>query len=438
MDMTSDGPVRAAIPRARWIRIIPPTIVAYVIAYMDRVNIGFAMAGGMNEALGLSLFASGLAAGIFFWGYVVLQAPGGHIAEHGSARRFILWTIVAWGVISALTGLVQHTWQLVVMRFLLGVSEGGVYPAILVLIGNWFPRKELGRANALFLISLPLSTALTNPISGWVVSHYGWRGLFFFEGLASVASLAVWIPFISDRPSDAKWISPAEKSYLLNALEAEKAQRAAASGRTEKGAGAYARLLVDRNLWIMITLYVCYTCGAYGYLIWLPTILTRLTHRNLSQVGWLSALPLATAIGGVYLFGALSDIKGNRRLYCALALWGFGIGLWLATLFPGYIWLSYGLLVVTGLLSKAMQSPFWSMPALVFPPGVAGGARGIINGLGNLGGFVGPALVGWFATRTGNMNDGVLALAAIQILGGCVTMLLPRITASYQQTQAPG
>ncbi len=159
------------IPKARWWRIIPPTIIIYIIAYMDRVNIGFAMAGGMNKALGMTNAIAGLAAGMFFWGYLVLQIPGGHLAEHGSAKKFITWTIVGWGTISFLTGFVHTSWQLIIMRFLLGVAEGGVYPAVLVVIGKWFPQKELGRANGLFLISLPLSAAVTNPISGWVVTH---------------------------------------------------------------------------------------------------------------------------------------------------------------------------------------------------------------------------------------------------------------------------
>jgi MFS family permease len=207
MESASATPNLQAIPRARWWRIITPAMIIYVIAYMDRVNISFAMAGGMNEALGLSMTVSGLAAGIFFWGYLVLQVPGGHIAEHGSAKKFVMWTIIAWGGISFLTGFVQNSWQLLAMRFLLGVAEGGVYPAILVVIGKWFPQKELGRANGLFLISLPLSAAVTNPISGWVVTHYSWRGLFFFEGVVSLALIFIWMPLISDCPEDAMWIS---------------------------------------------------------------------------------------------------------------------------------------------------------------------------------------------------------------------------------------
>jgi MFS family permease len=431
--------LQQAIPKARWWRILPPTIIIYIMSYMDRVNIGFAMAGGMNEALKMSAAVSGLAAGMFFWGYLVLQIPGGHIAEHGSAKKFITCTIVGWGVFSFLTGFVHTSGQLIVMRFLLGAAEGGVYPAILVVIGKWFPQKELGRANGLFLISLPLSAALTNPISGFIVSHYGWRGLFFFEGVVSLSLIAIWHPLISDRPEEAKWISPEEKEFLLTTLAAEKAKAIANMKVNEDVKWSYRQLFTNKNIWVMAILYVCYTAGTYGYLIWLPTLLKLLMKMSLTSVGWLSAVPLAAAVVGVYWFGALSDRKGNRRIWCANALWGFGIAFWVATLFPKHIWISYVLIIVTGLLSKAMQSPCWSMPALVFPPGVAGGARGIINGIGNLGGFLGPFLVGWFTTRTGNMNYGIYSLTVILIIGGCVTMLMPKVTAGYQyQVKAAG
>jgi sugar phosphate permease len=420
------------IPRARWLRIIPPTIIIYIIAYMDRVNISFAMAGGMNEALGMSLALSGLAAGIFFWGYMVLPVPGGHIAEHGSARNFILWTIIGWGGISFLSGFVHSGGQLLVMRFLLGVAEGGLYPAILVLLGNWFPQQELGRANALFLTSAPLSSVITNPISGWIVAHYSWRGLFFFEGIVSLALVFVWLPLITDRPEEAKWISEEERDYLVTTLAAEKAESRAAFKTSRHGKSSYVQLFKNQSLWLMVGIYFCYTTGLYGYLIWLPTLLKNLTHASLTNVGWLSAPPLAVAVAGVYLFGALSDRKGNRRLHCAVALFGFAIAYSLSTLVPHRIWLAYTFLVIAGLFFKAMQGPFWSMPSLVFPPGTAGGARGIINGVGNLGGFAGSWLVGWLTSRTGNMNYGIYGLTIVLLLGGILTMLMPGVTAGFK------
>jgi sugar phosphate permease len=425
-----------AIPRARWWRIITPAVIIYIIAYMDRVNISFAMAGGMNEALGLSMTVSGLAAGIFFWGYLVLQVPGGHIAEHGSAKKFVMWSIIGWGGISFLTGFVQNSWQLLAMRFLLGVAEGGVYPAILVVIGKWFPQKELGHANGLFLISLPLSAAVTNPISGWVVTHYSWRGLFFFEGVVSLALIFIWMPLISDCPEDAKWISKEEKEYLQTTLAAEKAARQAKMTQATQSKWSYLQLFTDKNLWLMILTYLCYNTGSWGYVIWLPTLLKKMTKMSLTNVGWLSALPLAAAVLGVYTFGALCDRKGNRRGYSALSLFAFGLWFWLSTLFPSQIWVSYGLLCVAGFLSKALQSPFWSMPALIFPPGVAGGARGMVNGIGALGGFLGPVLVGWFSTKTGSMTNGIYSVVVMSIIGGAIAMLLPKVTAGFKYVEA--
>ena len=421
--------VSPAIPKGRWIRIIPPTIIIYIIAYMDRMNISFAMAGGMNKSLGLSMTTSGLAAGVFFVGYMLLQVPAGHIAEHGSAKKYILWTIVAWGSISLLTAFVQNAWQLFAVRFLLGVAEGGVYPALLTIIANWFPTKELGRANALFLMSLPLSTLITNPVSGWIVANYDWRWLFISEGLVSLLLIGIWLPLISDHPEEAKWISEEEKAYLHTTLNKEKAERQALFSGTNHVKNSYSQLFADKNLWLLIAILIFYTTGQYGYTIWLPTLVRDLTSQSLTTVGWLTSLPFVSALGGLYLFGAISDKTRNRSLCTALSLGGFGACFWFSTLFPSHIWFSFFLLVLTGVFTKSMQAPFWAIPPLLFPPGLSGGARGIINALGNLGGFIGPAMMGWLATRTGNMRSGIYGLAVALLLSATLTLFLPRVTA---------
>jgi len=423
----------APIPHARWIRIIPPTIIIYIIAYMDRINIGFAMAGGMNEALGLSMAVSGLAAGVFFFGYVLLQAPAGHIAEHGSAKKYILWAIIAWGSLSFCTGFVQNSWQLLTLRFLLGIAEGGVYPAVLVIVGNWFPQKELGRANALFLSSLPLSAALTNPLSGWLVTNHGWRWLFFVEGAVSVALIFIWMPLISDRPEEAKWISKAEKEYLITTLAADKAAREAAFKTAGHAKWSYKQLLADKGFWLMVVIFFCFCTSTIGWVIWLPTLLKTIMKMSLTNVGWLTSLPFLMSLAGLFLMGVLSDKKGNRRFYIVFSLIVFGACFWSATLFPRLIWVSYGLLVLSGLFEKSMQGPFWSIPSLIFPSGVAGGARGFINGVGNLGGFFGPALLGWIVTKTGSMTYGIYGLSAVSVFGGIIAILLPKITTGHKQ-----
>ena len=426
------GELGGSNSKSKMVASIPVTIILFLVAYMDRVNIGFAIAGGMNKELGLTATGSGLAAGVFYWGYLLLQVPAGHFAEHRSAKRFIAWTILGWGGISLLSGFVQSAWQLYALRFLLGVAEGGVGTSILVLISKWFPQKEQGRAYAAFHISLPLAAALTNPISGWVVERWGWRGLFYFEGIASLGLIFVWWPLMSDTPEDAKWLSKAEKEDLLKTIAEDRANADAklkAQGRTK---WSYGELLRNRSLWILVLVYLCYNSGSLGYLIWLPTLLKNLTKMSLTSVGWLSALPLVAGVAGVYGLGVLSDRKGNRRLWAANALWGFSLAYWMSTLFPVKIWIAYGLIVVAGFFAKSIQGPFWPMPSLVFPPGVSGGARGIINGVANLGGFVGPVLLGWFTTRTGSMNSGIFGLAMILIIGGAISMLMPKVCAGYK------
>ncbi len=422
-----------AIPRARWIRIIPATILIYIVAYMDRMNISFAMAGGMNKDLHLSMARSGLAAGIFFIGYLLLQVPAGHIAEHYSAKRYIFWAILAWGSISFLTAFCQSAWQLMTMRFLLGVVEGGVYPALLVLVSKWFPTKEIGRANALFLMSLPLSTILTNPVSGWIVARHDWRWLFGLEGGLSLLLVLIWTPMISDSPQQAKWISAEEKKYLEEALEVDRIAREPLFAATRDSRWSYRQLLMDKNLWLMVLIIMCYTTGQYGYTLWLPTLLARLTKMNLASVGWLTSLPFIAALGGLYLFGALSDKSNNRRLWTALALLGFALSLLLATFFSSTVWLAYGLLVLTGLFLKCMQGPFWAMSAVLFPPGLCGGALGVINAVGNLGGFIGPVLVGWSVTYTGKMKYGNYSLVLALLVGTMLTLLLPKVTAGVAE-----
>lgn len=193
MNMTSRS-TQKNIPRQRWLRIIPPILIACIISYMDRVNIAFAMPGGMDAELGISATMAGLAGGIFFIGYLFLQVPGGKIAVHGSGKKFIGWSLVAWAIISVLTGIITNQYQLLILRFLLGVAEGGMLPVVLTMISNWFPDAERGRANAIVIMFVPIAGIVTAPLSGWIITVLDWRWLFIIEGLLSVVVLVLWCP----------------------------------------------------------------------------------------------------------------------------------------------------------------------------------------------------------------------------------------------------
>lgn len=415
------------IPRKRWLHIIPATIILYIMTFMDRMNISFAIAGGMREELGLSMTIAGLAAGIFFIGYMFLQIPGGYIAEKKSAKHFITYTIVGWGALTIVNGFVTEEWQLLLIRFLLGVVEGGVYPAILVILGNWFPADEIGKANAMFMTSTSLAAIITNPVSGWIVEHYHWQWLFITEGILSLLLICVWLPLIEDTPEKAKWLSKVERDYLVSTLKKEK-ETAIAEMEKNHVKVSIRELLLNKNMWLLILIFNCGMIGAYGFNLWLPTILKSLTKSGMTQVGILSILPYIASIIGLYIIGYFSDKSQNRRLFTAIPLVFFGVGLWLATIFTEDTWVSFGIMIVTGLSIKAMPSSFWTMVPMLFPPGYTGAIRGFINALGNLGSFVGPYMVGAVTSAYG-LQYGLYSLVGALLLGAVLTLFLPDKTA---------
>ncbi|OIQ09506.1 Putative tartrate transporter [Moorella thermoacetica] len=408
------------IPNGRWIHIIPATILVYIVAFMDRTNISFAIAGGMDKALGMTASISGLAAGIFFVGYLFLQVPGGHIAEHGSAKKFIAWTIVFWGGAAILTGFITNTWQLLAIRFILGVAEGGVYPAILTILSHWFPSEERARANAYFQMNVAIASIITGPFSGLIIQAFGWREVFIIEGLISLVLIFVWLPLVSDHPRDAKWITKEEREYIERKL----AEEQALFKKNEVGKASYKEIFSNINMWKLIGIYFAMQVGFYGFSLWLPTLLKQITKTGMGMVGFLSIFPYVMTIIGQYIFAQLCDRTMNRKLYTALPILGFAICLTLAIITKSNIWLSYSFMVLCGTFLQAATGPFWTMPPALFSAEVAGGARGVINALGNLGGFIGPYLVGFITTAV-NQNVAIYTLVGFLVAGALLTFSLP-------------
>lgn len=410
------------IPGTRWLRIIAPVLIACIISFMDRVNISFALPGGMESDLGITSQMAGVASGIFFIGYLFLQIPGGRIAVNGSGKRFIAWSLMAWAVVSIATGFVTHEYQLLVLRFILGISEGGMLPVVLTMISNWFPEKEIGRANAFVMMFAPLGGMLTAPVSGAIIAALDWRWLFIIEGLLSLVVLLVWWLMISDRPEEARWLPAREREYLLSALGAEREAR-----RSEAPVSKAPVREVFRNSGLMklVLLNFFYQTGDYGYTLWLPTILKNLTGANMASVGVLAILPFVATLAGIYIISLFSDRSGKRRLWVRFSLYGFAAALLASVVLRDHVVAAYIALVVCGFFLKAATSPFWSIPGRIAMPEVAGSARGVINGLGNLGGFCGPYLVGVMIYLYGQ-NVAVCALAGSLIIAGTITFFLPK------------
>ena len=408
-------------PGTRWFRIIVPILIACIMSFMDRVNISFALPGGMEQDLLMSSQMAGVVSGIFFIGYLFLQVPGGHIAVRGSGKRFIAWSLVAWAVISIATGFVTQQYQLLILRFALGVSEGGMLPVVLTMVSNWFPEKELGRANAFVMMFAPLGGMVTAPISGWIIALLDWRWLFIIEGLLSVVVLAVWWLMVSDRPEDARWLPAAEREYLQREMARDRAERSKLPPLTH---APLKEVFRNPGLMKLVILNFFYQTGDYGYTLWLPTIIRNLTGASIGNVGLLTVLPFIATLSGIYVISYFSDKTGKRRQWVMISLFCFAACLLASVLLREYVVAAYLALVACGFFLKAATSPFWSIPGRIAPPEAAGSARGVINGLGNLGGFCGPYLVGLTIYLYGQ-NTAVIALAGSLTIAGIIAAFLP-------------
>ncbi|SPS01407.1 MFS transporter [Cupriavidus taiwanensis] len=412
----------ADIPAQRWWRVIPPILMVCIVSYMDRVNIAFAMPGGMSEALGIGAGMAGLAGGIFFVGYLFLQIPGGKLAVRGSGRRFIAWSMLAWAVLSVLTGLVRNETELLILRFALGVAEGGMLPVVLTMVGNWFPDHERGRANALVILFVPVAGMITAPLSGLVIAALDWRWLFIIEGLLSALCLGVWWLLACDRPQEARWISAAERNYVLGRLHAEQQHAPPASEPATRA--VLARLLRDAVIWRLIALNFLYQMGIYGYTLWLPTILKNLTQGGMGQVGLLAMVPYVGTMAGILLVSVWSDRSGRRRAFVMWPLLAFAACLAGSVWFHANTWLAYALLVGCGVCLQAAAGVFWTLPPRLLAADEAGVARGLINALGNLGGFCGPYAVGLLIQHV-DAGAGVYLLAGALMLAAALAATLP-------------
>lgn len=416
------------IPNGRWYRIVPALIVLNCISYMDRYNIGYALAGGLAPDLGIDLSYAGIAAGVFFWGYLVLQLPGGHLAERGYAKLFIAVALFVWSLLTICTAFVRTGPELMVARFLVGVAEGGVFPAIYTIPGNWFPARESGRASALFITNTAIASLIAGPLSGYILTVYDWRALFVVEGLMSLAFAVIWIPLVSETPASARWLSEAERNYLTAEFAAD--EQLADDRRSDDRRSArisIMELIRDRNLWVLSAVYLCFHIANGGYVIWLPTIMKAVTQQEIGAVGVLTVAPFLLSFIGLYVFGTLSDKSQNRRRYVVVSMLGFAVCFSAAAALSDHGWLSFSLLAASGLFLKPTISLLWTLPKLIFGKDTVGGARGIINGIGNLGGFFGPAIIGSASAYTGGFETGTYILAGFLLIGAALTSLLPGI-----------
>jgi MFS family permease len=403
----------------RWLHIIPVAFIMYTIAFIDRTNVSLALPS-MSRALHMNPTQAGGAAGVFFWGYVLLQIPGGHLAQRWSAKRFVAIALIMWGICSVGCGLIQTWQQFLVMRFLLGVAEGGVWPAVLVLLSHWFPQGERARANAYWMLCLPIAVILSSPLSGWILGRWNWRVLLIAEGALPFLWLIIWWTFIDDYPKKAGWITAEERSYLEATLLEE------SRGLDSTRPAPFFKALLRPTVLAMVAVYLMQNFGNYGYLFWLPSVLGNAQKMSNLRVGVLTAIPYIVTAIGMVLVSRHSDKHRERRGHVGSGLAWAGICMIVSILLSGrFPSMGFAAISLVGAGSYGMLGPFWAIPTETLPRSVSGPAMGMVNALGNLGGYFGPLAVGYVFHRTGDFRYAFALLSLAYLTGAALTFLLP-------------
>jgi sugar phosphate permease len=409
---------KPSLPTARWWRLIPIVLITYSLAYLDRANFGFGMAGGMQKDLAISHNQSYWLGALFFLGYFLFQIPGVYAAIR-SARQIIFWSLLLWGALAAATGIVTNVHWLMLVRFMLGVVEGAVFPSMLVLLSRWFVRSERSRANSLLIFGNPVTIIWMSIGSGYLINSFGWRWMFILEGIPAIAWAFCWLYFVADQPEKAVWMSPQESAALQSALRDE-----------QHGIPPIRNLLTaclsSPTVLVLCLIYALWSLGVYGFVLWLPSILLHAPKVDIIGIGWLSAIPYFLAVFAMMTASWFSDSSGNRKL----AIWPFlflgAISFCCSWLYgPDHFWLAFTLLCLAGLSMYAPYGPFFALITEILPANVAGSAIALINSFGALGAFAGTYYVGVLSGSTGNFHSAYIFMSASLLLAALLAMTLP-------------
>lgn len=420
--MAANHNVADSARRKAYTRIILPLFLVSVIAYIDRVNVGYA-ALTMNKDLHFAPDVFGFAAGILFAGYLLFGVPGALIAERFGARRWLAFITIAWGLISGMIAFVSTPWEFFVVRFLLGAAEASLYPvAYSACVPRWFSAKERPFAIALLLTSLQVSGMIGAPLAGWLLDvpmggFKGWQVLFLIEAVPAVA-LGIALPFwMSDWPREAKWLSTEERDFLTERYESELA------AKTQTRAYTLGQAVRDREVLKLCLIYFLWTTGFWGFNYWMPTILKEVSGWSNQGIGNAFAAAMTVSLVASALTGYSSSRTGEKRWHGALHLWLAAVGmLGGAFVHEPVIYCCFMLLTAIGVY--APMSVWWSYPTSFLSGSAAAGAVGMINSTGNIGGFVGPYITGWIKQSTGTYHAAILYLAVSLALGGALILTL--------------
>jgi ACS family tartrate transporter-like MFS transporter len=402
-------------------RLIPFLILCFFVAYLDRVNVGFA-ALTMNADLGLSASAFGFGAGIFFLAYFLFEVPSNLVLERVGARKWIARIMFTWGLISGATAFIGGETGFFVVRVLLGIAEAGFFPGIIFFLTLWFPAVYRGRIIGSFMAAIPLSTVIGAPVSGWllglngVMGMKGWQWLFILEAVPALILSVVVFFYLTDRPADATWLEPDERAWLVARLEHEHLQREAVRRYSVTQA------LMDPKVLLLSLVYFGGVATNYGLIFFLPQIVKAFGMSNL-QVGFVTSLPYVVGLIGMLWWGHHSDRTGERRYHLVFSLMVASAGIAASTMLPDPT-LKMTALSIAGFGIFSCLPLFWTLPTAFLSGAASAGGIALINSIGNLAGFAGPFAVGRIKDMTGSYTGGLLLLSAAGLVGAIIVLAL--------------
>ena len=415
-------------------RIIPYLFVLYIIAFLDRVNVSYA-ALEMTADLGFSPEVFGFGAGIFFVGYFLLEIPGAILVERWSARKWIARILITWGIATIVIGFVNTARQFYAARFFLGMAEAGFFPGMIVYLTHWFRAEDRAKAVALFMSAIPVSNILGAPISGLILGINwlgveGWRWIFILEGLPAVLFGFVTLYYLTDRPHQAAWLPDDEKAWIIGELEREKREK-----ESRQHLSILQALRSKPVLLLALTYFLAVT-GSYGIGIWFPTMLKQLSGMSNLKVSVTAAVPYVFMLLAMLFVGWSSDRRRERRWHTAIPMFIAGTMLGLSVVLRSNPLAAMIVLIIAMACMWTFAPTFWALPTSILSQAAAAASIGFINSIGNLGGFAGPYVLGFFEKRTGSTATGLSCIVVALILGGCVVLRLHPQTGNVQKSES--
>ncbi|PUA17667.1 MFS transporter [Glaciimonas sp. PCH181] len=408
--------------KVNW-RLILFLFICYMMAYLDRINVGFAQLQ-MKGDLGFSDAVYGLGAGIFFAGYFLFEVPSNLILVKIGVRKTMMRIMICWGLISMSMLFVSTPMIFYILRFLLGAFEAGFLPGIIFYLTLWYPGSRRARIIAVFMSAVPVAGVLGGPISGWIMNDmegmlgmHGWQWMFLLQGAPTVL-LGLLVPvFLVDKPENASWLSARQKGVINHMLALDRVIKAGQSERS------FNQALKDPRVYLFSFIYFTIICGVYAVSFWLPTIIKGTGVTDSLSIGLYSMIPYGFGAAGMVLIGRHSDLKMERRWHLAFCTIVGGCGLIMIALTTNNLILSLAALSLATATIFAGMPVFWAIPTSYLSSSAAAGGIAMINSLALLGGFVSPTLMGWAKTSTGNFTSGLYLMAGLLFAGGIAVLV---------------